>query len=116
MAEIAVIERKSNRVARNWRRFTVPFRKRGKPVPLISTVDWSVIVITTALSWLVAFHLDDIIYGQSQTLSAGQTTLFIWITDIGKSEWSLIPTGVFVLAVLLFGGQSGRQISPRMWH
>lgn len=45
-------------------------------------------------------YVDPLIQGSRQYLSPGQRLFFAIITDIGKSGWVLIPSGVAILVIL----------------
>lgn len=45
-------------------------------------------------------YLDPVIQGSRHMLSPGQARFFQIVTDVGKSAWVLIPSGVAILAIL----------------
>lgn len=85
------------------RRLARPPRPAAAPVFALfrSWTEWfCAVAIGLALVLAGMAYLDPAIQGSRHLLSPGQARFFQIITDIGKSAWVLIPSGVAILAIL----------------
>ena len=83
----------------NWARFWAPLTV---PTRTIFTNDDALIVaLALCFSLLAGLHLDVAFYEVSQTLPRNSVEFFAIITEAGKSEWTLVPAGVYLLCMLI---------------
>lgn len=87
-----------------WQRLTRPVRPKATPRWRLfpSWAEWFAASLVAAAATLAAMAwLDPLVQEIPQSLGAGARTFFQLTTDLGKSAWSLIPTGVGLLVILV---------------
>ncbi|MBL8569795.1 MAG: phosphatase PAP2 family protein [Phreatobacter sp.] len=85
------------------RRLLRPPRPVATPVFALfpSWAEWfCAVALGLALVLAGMAYLDPVIQGSRHLLSPGQARFFQIVTDVGKSGWVLIPSGVAILAIL----------------
>lgn len=79
-----------------------PARARAAPVFTLfpGWAEWfCAVVLGLALVLAGMAYVDPVVQGVRHLLSPGQALFFQWVTDVGKSGWVLIPSGVAILLV-----------------
>jgi hypothetical protein len=85
------------------RRLFRPVRPVAAPVFTLFAgwAEWGcAVILGLALVLAGMAYVDPVIQGARYLMSPGQAQFFQWVTDIGKSGWVLIPSGVAILAIL----------------
>jgi membrane-associated phospholipid phosphatase len=85
------------------RRLLRPARPVAAPVYTLFTgwAEWGcAVILGLALVLAGMAYVDPVIQGARHLLTPGQALFFQWVTDIGKSGWVLIPSGIAILAIL----------------
>lgn len=82
-----------------WSRRRRDRRFRIVPFDALEVANWAALAVTAGL--LLAIMLDPHLYAWQKTLPAGLVGFFRILTDLGRSHWILISTGIYFLTCLL---------------
>ncbi len=102
----------ANRISSRPRRFASTVSRRAKRRAYGQHYEvwpklFSIIaIIGFAISVLAFFSVDEWAARSVKGLPEGLTTFFRQITDIGKADWMLIPSGILCLALVFYNWQS----------
>jgi undecaprenyl-diphosphatase len=105
-----------SRVRTNWGFAAHRLRAASTRLAPIDRRRAAVLIVTgVALIFVTAILFDARLIAWGRSLPPGVHAVFEWITEWGKSDWLLVPSGVIVVVVLLGDWRRGSRANAGAW-